>query len=178
VAYRFLMLSVLPLFFIMVSYDISADEALLSKEQFLEKAFGEKEVKKKSLRFKDEVKNTAQKIMGSKYKKVLMRYWIDDQRTAWILNRIGKVKQITAGFIIENCKIVSIHVLVYRESHGWEVKYPSFRDQFKGISMSNEYKLDKGIDGISGATLSVNSMRIMANLALAMHSLVPDTKCP
>jgi len=172
------MLSVLSFFFIMVSYEISADDALLSKEQFLEKAFGEKEVKKKSLRFKDEVKNTAQKIMGSKYKKVLMRYWIDDQRTAWILNRIGKVKQITAGFIIENCKIVSIHVLVYRESHGWEVKYPSFRDQFKGISMSNEYKLDKGIDGISGATLSVNSMRIMANLALAMHSLVPDTKCP
>jgi len=178
VTYRFLMLSVLSLFFIMASYKISAADALLSKEQFLEKAFGDKEAKKKSLRFKDEVKNTAQKIMGSKYKKVLMRYWIDGQRTAWILNRIGKVKQITAGFIIENCKIVSIHVLVYRESHGWEVKYPSFRDQFKGISMSNKYKLDKSIDGISGATLSVNSMRIMAGLALAMHYLVPDIKCP
>jgi hypothetical protein len=115
--------------------------------------------------------------MGSKYKKVLMRYWVGGQRTAWIINRIGKVKPITAGFIIENCKIVSIHVLVYRESHGWEIKYPSFRDQFKGIGMKDDYKLDKDIDGISGATLSVNSMRIMTSLALAMHSLVPDMKC-
>jgi hypothetical protein len=44
--------------------------------------------------------------------------------------------------------------------------------------MSNKYKLDKGIDGISGATLSVNSMRIMATLALSMHALAPGIKCP
>ena len=106
-----------------------------------------------------------------------MRYWVGGQRTAWIINRIGKVKPITAGVIIENCKIISIHVLVYRESHGWEIKYPSFRDQFKGIGMKNNYKLDKDIDGVSGATLSVNSMRIMTSLALAMHSLVPDMTC-
>jgi Na+-transporting NADH:ubiquinone oxidoreductase subunit NqrC len=43
--------------------------------------------------------------------------------------------------------------------------------------MKDNYKLDKDIDGISGATLSVNSMRIMTSLALAMHSLVPDMKC-
>ena len=175
--YRFLMLSVLSLFFIVISYNASAEDGLISKEQFIEKAFGKKDASKGRLIFKEEVKTTAQKIMGSKYKKVLMRYWIEGNRTAWILNRIGKVKPITAGFIIENCKIVSVHVLVYRESHGWEVKYPSFRDQFKGIGMKNEYKLDKGIDGISGATLSVNSMRIMTRLALAMHSLVPNMTC-
>ena len=175
--YRSLILVVLSFYFIVLSYNISAEDAFLSKEQFLEKAFGEKAAKKDSLRFKGEVKNAAQKIMGSKYKKVLMRYWVGGQRTAWIINRIGKVKPITAGVIIENCKIVSIHVLVYRESHGWEIKYPGFRDQFKGIGMKNNYKLDKDIDGISGATLSVNSMRIMTSLALAMHSLVPDMTC-
>lgn len=115
--------------------------------------------------------------MGNKYKKVLMRYWIEGNRTAWILNRIGKVKPITAGFIIEDCKVVSVHVLVYRESHGWEIKYPSFRDQFKGIGMEKKFKLDKSIDGISGATMSVSSMRIMTSLALAMNELVPDIKC-
>jgi len=66
--------------------------------------------------------------MGSKYKKILMRYWIEGNRTAWILNRVGKVKPITAGFIIENYKIVSVHELIYRESLGWEIKYPSFRN--------------------------------------------------
>ncbi|MBT3939850.1 MAG: FMN-binding protein [Pelagibacterales bacterium] len=175
---KYIMFAVLSLFFIAFCYNASAEDGLISKEQFIEKAFGKKDVSKGRLRFKEEVKKTAQKIMGSKYKKVLMRYWIEGNRTAWILNRIGKVKPITAGFIIDNCKIVSVHVLVYRESHGWEIKYPSFRDQFKGIGMRNEYKLDKSIDGISGATLSVNSMRIMASLALAMHYLVPDIKCP
>ena len=43
--------------------------------------------------------------------------------------------------------------------------------------MLKKYKLDKDIDGISGATMSVSSMRIMTRLALAMHKLVPDTKC-
>ena len=64
-----------------------------------------------------------------------------------ILERIGKVELITAGFIVENCRISSVHVLVYRETHGWEVKYPSFRDQFVGVNMIADYKLDKSIDG-------------------------------
>ena len=175
-ANRYTIVTFLSLFFIVFSHNAFAEE-LLSKEQFLEKAFGQKEPSKGRLRFKEEVKTTAQKIMGSKYKKVLMRYWIEGNRTAWILNRIGKVKPITAGFIIEDCKVVSVHVLVYRESHGWEIKYPNFRDQFVGIGMLKKYKLDKDIDGISGATMSVSSMRIMTRLALAMHKLVPDTKC-
>ena len=174
---KIILYTVLSLFFIVFSYNASADDGLISKEQFIEKAFGKKEALKGKMRFKEEVKTTAQKIMGSKYKKVLMRYWIEGNRTAWILNRVGKVKPITAGFIIENCKVVSVHVLVYRETHGWEIKYPSFRDQFKGIGMHKKLKLDKDIDGISGATMSVSSMRIMTRLALAMNELVPDIKC-
>ena len=115
--------------------------------------------------------------MGSNYKKIRMKYWRQDGKTAWILERIGKVKLITAGFIVENCRISSIHVLVYRETHGWEVKYPSFRDQFVGVNMLAGFKLDKRIDGIAGATLSVNSMEKMARLALAMNSLVPEINC-
>ena len=38
-------------------------------------------------------------------------------------------------------------------------------------------KLNKRIDGIAGATMSVNSMTKMAKLALTMHGLVPDTNC-
>ena len=176
-AYRTILLTVLSLFFISIINFASSDDKLLSKKEFIQKAFGEKIATKQKLRFKGDVKTTAQKIMGSKYRKAVMRYWIEGQRTAWILNRIGKVKPITAGFIVENCKIVSVHVLVYRESHGWEIKYPRFRDQFKGIGMKNKFQIDKNLDGIAGATLSVNSMRIMTSLALAMHLLVPEMKC-
>jgi hypothetical protein len=174
---KYIIFAVLSFFFIFLSNNASAEDGLISKEEFIEKAFGKPDISKGKLRFKEEVKKIAQKIMGSKYKKILMRYWIEGNRTAWILNRIGKVKPITAGFIIEDCKIVSVHVLVYRESHGWEIKYPSFRDQFGGIGMQKNLKLDKSIDGISGATMSVSSMRTMARLALAMNELVPDIKC-
>ena len=43
--------------------------------------------------------------------------------------------------------------------------------------MIEGFKLDKRIDGIAGATLSVNSMEKMARLALAMNSLVPEINC-
>jgi len=166
------------IFFIFIFINNSeAEEVFLSKEDFLKTAFEKDIPRRKGLRFKDEVKEVAQRIMGSNYKKIRMKYWRQDQKTAWVLERIGKVKLITAGFIIESCRISSIHVLVYRETHGWEVKYPSFRDQFVGINMVEGFKLNKRIDGIAGATLSVNSMEKMARLALAMNSLVPEINC-
>ena len=166
------------IFFIFIFINNSeAEEVFLSKEDFLKTAFEKDIPRRKGLRFKDEVKEVAQRIMGSNYKKIRMKYWRQDQKTAWILERIGKVKLITAGFIVESCRISSIHVLIYRETHGWEVKYPSFRDQFVGINMLEGFKLNKRIDGIAGATLSVNSMEKMARLALAMNSLVPEINC-
>ena len=170
----FLFLFVFNLLF---SFSASSEDVFLSKENFLKIAFEDDIPRRKGLRFKGEVKEIAQNIMGSNYKKIRMKYWRQEGKTAWILERIGKVKLITAGFIVENCRISSIHVLVYRETHGWEVKYPSFRDQFVGINMSDEFKLNKRIDGIAGATLSVSSMEKMARLALAMNSLVPEIDC-
>ena len=171
--------SVLCLFICLVfsSNNVLSEEVFLSKKEFLKIAFSEDIPRRKGLRFKGEVKEVAQKIMDSNYKKLRMKYWRQDNKTAWILERIGKVELITAGFIVENCRISSIHVLIYRETHGWEVKYPSFRDQFVGINMIEGFKLDKKIDGIAGATLSVNSMQKMARLALAMNSLVPEIDC-
>jgi hypothetical protein len=180
---KLIITSILPFFlFLLVfnllfSFSASSEDVFLSKENFLKIAFEDDVPRRKGLRFKGEVKEIAQEIMGSNFKKIRMKYWRQDDKTAWILERIGKVKLITAGFIVENCRISSIHVLVYRETHGWEVKYPSFRDQFVGINMLAGFKLDKRIDGIAGATLSVNSMEKMARLALAMNSLVPELSC-
>jgi hypothetical protein len=180
---KLIITSILPFFlFLLVfnllfSFSASSEDVFLSKENFLKIAFEDDVPRRKGLRFKGEVKEIAQEIMGSNFKKIRMKYWRQDDKTAWILERIGKVKLITAGFIVENCRISSIHVLVYRETHGWEVKYPSFRDQFVGINMLDEFKLNKRIDGIAGATLSVNSMEKMARLALAMNSLVPELSC-
>ena len=168
------------LFFLVFSAFSSAwsEEIFMTKKDFITEAFKGGSSEKLSLIFKGEVKEVSKKIMGHKYRKVRFRYWKNNTRTAWILKRIGKVMPITAGFIVENCKIASVHVLVYRESHGWEIKYPFFRDQFGGMFLVEGYKLNRQVDGITGATLSVNSMKKMTELALALHSLVPEIDCP
>ena len=100
-----------------------------------------------------------------------------DDKTVWILNSIGKYKPITAGFVIKDCKIESAHVLIYREQIGYEIKYPSFLSQFNGITLRKDVKLNKNLDNISGATLSVNSMDRMGRVALLLDSLVDEKKC-
>ena len=61
---KYTILTVLSLFFVVFSYPSSSDDGLLSKEQFIEVAFGNKEALKGKLRFKDEVKTAAQKNYG------------------------------------------------------------------------------------------------------------------
>ncbi len=59
-----------------------------------------------------------------------------------------------------------MQVLIYRESHGSEVQYPFFSDQFNQLELNEDNQLNKSIDGISGATLSVNALTCLARLAL------------
>ena len=61
-------------------------------------------------------------------------------------------------------------VLVYRESRGGEVRYPSFLKQLVGVALVGEQQLSARVDNIAGATLSVNAMSRMARLALYFDS--------
>ena len=49
-------------------FSVSSEDVFLSKEDFLKIAFDEEVPRRKGLRFKNEVKEVAQKIMGSNYK--------------------------------------------------------------------------------------------------------------
>ena len=59
-----------------------------------------------------------------------------------------------------------IKVLEFRESRGWEVRHAFFTDQFRAARLTKDRNLDRDIDGISGATLSVRAMKKLAALAL------------
>ncbi len=104
----------------------------------------------------------------------MQKYWQHGNKTAWILEEIGKVEFITAGFVVEDGKITDVRVLTYRESRGGEVRYQSFVQQFKGAILKEDTFLDRPIDGISGATLSVWSMKRMARLALYYDQLTRE----
>jgi len=89
-----------------------------------------------------------------------------------VLEEIGKEEPITAGFVVEGGRIKQARVLVYRESRGGEIRYPVFLKQYDGAALTADHYLDRSIDGISGATLSVRAMERMARLALYFDSLV------
>lgn len=96
------------------------------------------------------------------------RYWRDGNRTGWILDVIGRDHPITVGISVEDDQVRALRVLVYRESRGWEVRHDFFTRQFDGVSLDGK-RLDARIDGITGATLSVDAMQRAARLALWLH---------
>ncbi|MBV1873978.1 MAG: FMN-binding protein [Gammaproteobacteria bacterium] len=98
-----------------------------------------------------------------------VRYWQRGDQTVWVLNEVGKHKRITAGFWLAGRVIKQAKVLAFRESRGWEIKYPYFLKQYKGLSLTADNTLNQGVDGISGATLSVRAMSKMARMALYLN---------
>lgn len=116
-----------------------------------------------------DLKVKIRKIMKHDLGLLRLKYWENNGRTAWILEEIGKERLITAGIVVNDNKIESVKVLSFRESRGWEVRYPFFTDQFNNVSLKENHVLNKYIDGISGATLSVNAMKKMVRLALLLH---------
>ena len=56
-------------------------------------------------------------------------------------------------------EILKVEILHYRENWGAEICSPKWLKQFIGIDTENSQAYNNGVDGISGATLSVNSLK-------------------
>jgi hypothetical protein len=65
-------------------------------------------------------------LIGHPYKKLRLHYWRQSNKTVWILDEIGKELPITLGIAVNQGKIQSLKVLVYRESRGDEVRHDFF----------------------------------------------------
>ena len=115
-------------------------------------------------------KKVSKEILGHPPSSLRLRYWGKGMRTAWILEEIGKDKPITVGIIVNRNRIEKVKVLIFLESRGWEVRHDFFTKQFKNIGLLVSQQLDKPIDGISGATLSVRALKKLVRLALYLHS--------
>jgi hypothetical protein len=106
------------------------------------------------------------KILGHRYPAMRLRYWMDGHRSAWVLEEVGKEEPITVGIVIDRSRIDLVKVLEFGESRGDEVRYPFFTKQFEGAGFRRDRQLDRHVDGISGATLSVRALTRIARLAL------------
>ena len=149
---------------------VSAASVYETQAEFLSRAFINSPPEPNILWLSGERKTAVRQLLGHDYAALRMRYWCQAGRSAWILDEIGKELPITVGIIIENNYIKNLRVMTYRENRGGEVSTPSFTDQFINAGIEENNKLDVRIDGISGATLSVQSLTRLATMALFLHA--------
>lgn len=141
---------------------------------FLERAFDGSPPGPGVIWLSGERKSTIRQLLGHDYPALRLRYWCQSGRSAWELEEIGKELPITVGVIVERNYIKNLRVMTYRENRGGEVATPAFTDQFTGVGLENGTGLDSRIDGISGATLSVQALTRLASMALFLHA---DSGC-
>ncbi len=154
-----------------ITSNASAATVYQSPKDFIANNFRDETVAK-TLWITGELAQKLQTVLGHKYHKLRLRYWIEKQQSAWVLEEIGKDKYITAGFVINEQRISKASVLIFRESRGWEIKFPFFTNQFIAATLTKRYQLSKHIDNITGATLSVDAVERMAKAALFLDQWV------
>ena len=143
-----------------------------SPEDFINEVFNNNPPEPERVIVKGEITKGIKSILNQRYSKIRIPYWQDNDKTVWILERIGKELPITAAFVISNNKVEQFRVLIFRESRGWEIRNDFFTRQFDGAHLKPNNKLSHRIDNITGATLSVNAMKKLSRMALYLHQHV------
>jgi hypothetical protein len=156
---------------LMAAFSVYGEE-YLTRDEFLQLAFGDAPPEMHTLWLTDETRAAAEAAVGWVPVALRLRYWQAGEQTAWILEDIGKEKPITLGIAVSGQRVSRVDVLAFRESRGWEIRYPFFTDQFTGVTLAADGYLSQPIDGITGATLSVRAVERVTRLALWLDAQV------
>ena len=129
---------------------------------------------KKALWLTDEVKTRIEQLVDRPFPGVRVRYCSAGDRTGWILDEIGKTEPITTGVVVNGGQVERVRVLVFRESRGGEVHREAFVSQYDDARLNRDDTLDRPIDGITGATLSVYALSRQVKLALYLDEVARE----
>ena len=129
---------------------------------------------KKALWLKAPAKAEIQALLDRPYPGARVRYCMADGKTAWILDEIGKTEPITSGIVVDRGRVEQVSVLVFRESRGGEVHREAFVRQYADAALDADNRLDRHIDGITGATMSVSAVNRQVSLALLLDKMVRE----
>jgi len=159
------------------------EQMFLNKKQALKLAFpGVKKVKKKKVWLTDTQRAAIQDILGNqiqyKERRVTHYFSLNDEGKpvgAMVIgNEIGRNYPITFMVVINpDGTVKDVEIMVYREPHGWEVRFESFMSQFFGRDASDPFG---DINNITGATLSVRSMTKGVKQAVAEFQVIYKDK--
>ena len=86
---------------------------------------------------------------------------------------VGKHEFITyAAGLTPDGKVRGIEILVYRETHGYQVRNPEWRHHFEGKTLADPFKLEQDIPNIAGATLSCKNVTNGVKRLLALQQVM------
>lgn len=111
-----------------------------------------------------EIKFTAEKNARLRFMRNQVYLWEITKNDSligmvYLDNVKGKSQPITyAVFYDEKGIVINSHIIKYREPIGGEIANRHWLKQFLGKTTDSDYQVGKHIDGISGATISVNAV--------------------
>lgn len=176
------LISVFSLIVLVSSFSFAEEEkkyqlqVYLTKKQALEIAFpGADTIKKEKHWLTEDEIDAIEKLCLQKIKEIRFTFYSgikNGKPMGYMLidNIIGKSFPITFMTVLNiDGTVRDVEIMVYREPQGWEVRYKTFRSQFYGKDSSSD---SREIHSISGATLSVNSIKIGVYKALAAYKVL------
>ncbi|MBT5260450.1 MAG: FMN-binding protein [Nitrospina sp.] len=151
-------------------------QVYLTKKQAFEIAFpGADKVDREKKWLTDEQKKAIGDLCLQNFEPNRMTFYVGKRDGvpmgyAIIDHEIGKSFPITFMVVLNvDGSVRDVEIMVYREPRGWEVRYPSFMDQFTGKNADTDYRI---INSITGATLSVRAMVKGVSRATAAYKVL------
>ena len=116
------------------------------------------------LTLNDDQRDAIKEHAGTRQRNETQAVWRAEREgklLGWLLvdDVIGKHEFITyATAISPDGKVIGIEILSYRETHGAQIRDVAWRDNFKGKTLVDTWRLGKDVPNISGATLSCRNV--------------------
>lgn len=154
------------LYIIIFLLSISSGSEIMKKTELRIREIFEEKVNLEHLIFdltteSKEIQNTVKQ----KFFRNELNVWkinLEDNTTNYAILDNVKGKSMPITFLVifnSNKQVINASIIKYREEpYGGEVKSRNWLKQFIDYSDTSNYKIGSGIDGISGATISVHSI--------------------
>jgi Na+-translocating ferredoxin:NAD+ oxidoreductase RnfG subunit len=98
---------------------------------------------------------------------------------AFVDDVIGKTEPITYMVTVTpDATVERLDLLVFRETHGYEIERASWRDRFRGLRLGAGLRVGREIDKITGATLSCRAVTDGVRRLLALTEVVLAPPAP
>lgn len=169
-------LALLPLLFSLGSTP-SAEKVFLTTQQALERAFPDCEVERKSFTLTKAQRVHIEKESGSKLRSSIVRAYIARKKgrvvgTAYFdAHRVRTLREVLMIVVTGSRAIDRVDMLAFGEPLDY-IPRGRWYAQFVGRKLDEDLRLRRGIDGVTGATLTARATTRCARRILATHDVV------